>query len=548
MQLLKTDKTVLTTDEILQYIADYEIKQVKDFDKLWRYYKGDDATIMDRKAVDPNSPNNKVPIPYGRKIITTFVGYAYRPRYITYKAVENKAEKTQEEQANESENIEPTNKQESQEALFYNELQSTYNMNNEHIKTSRAGRNTGIYGVAYELLYMDGTVNQDQATNSELPIKTEPRFFPVDPREMILLYDYSSEPKKIMATRFYRIDDDWYKVEMYYKDKIIIYDRKREKGAGTHGKWVLINPKESINFFSDIPVVAYYFGDEMIGIIAPVLPLIDAYDKLVSDSMNEYEKFAAAYLVLKGMKLIDPSIKPDQIEGAVSRILQSLKRKRIIEMPAKDSEVNFLTKDIPTAFITFMTELVKKEIHNQSHVPDFKDMATGSLSGAAISRMLFDFENVVSSAEADFDVGLSERIKLIAIAYEKLRRATGTPDMISISHKRNLPADLKEKAETANQMKAAGFSRYLIADIMPDDIVPDVEEELKRQDEDNAALMPDISSIPEPDVQTDADGNPIDAQGYLIDNNGERMLDENGKPMKGKVTGIMPNNLPGGKK
>ena len=84
-------------------------------------------------------------------------------------------------------------------------------------------------------------------------------------------------------------------------------------------------------------------------------------------------------------------------------------------------------------------------------------------------------------------------------------------------------------------MKAAGFSRYLIADIMPDDVVPDVEEELRRQDEDNVALMPDIESVPEPEAETDIDGNAIDAEGYLIDDNGERILDDAGKPMKGKT-------------
>jgi hypothetical protein len=47
-------------------------------------------------------------------------------------------------------------------------------------------------------------------------------------------------------------------------------------------------------------------------------------------------------------------------------------------------------------------------------------------------------------------------------------------------------------------MSQTGFSRYLIADIMPDDIIPDVEQELERQDEDREAAMPDIEDIPDP--------------------------------------------------
>jgi hypothetical protein len=59
-------------------------------------------------------------------------------------------------------------------------------------------------------------------------------------------------------------------------------------------------------------------------------------------------------------------------------------------------------------------------------------------------------------------------------------------------------------------MKDAGFSRYLIADIMPDDIVPDVEEELERQDKDAEALLPDITSMgfnSQPDVSKGGDPN-----------------------------------------
>jgi hypothetical protein len=41
-------------------------------------------------------------------------------------------------------------------------------------------------------------------------------------------------------------------------------------------------------------------------------------------------------------------------------------------------------------------------------------------------------------------------------------------------------------------MKQAGFSRYVIADIMPDDVIPDVEEELKREDEDAMRMMPTV--------------------------------------------------------
>jgi SPP1 family phage portal protein len=503
MQIQKTDKTTLTPDEILTYMDEYEKSQVGEFAKLWEYFLGDDRAVLSRTPSDPNNPNNKIPIPYGRKIITTFTGYAYRPRYITYKAVtvddapEEPKPSPKPPAPGEKAPPEPP-KPPTAEEQYVKQLQATFNANNEHIKTSRAGRNSGIFGVAYELLYIDGVVD-------EQTLKAEARFFSVDPREMILLYDYSSEPKKVMAIRFYAITKNWFKVEVYYADKIIVYDRKREEQSN---KWTLTLVSEAINFFGEVPVIAYYFGDEMIGIIKPILPLIDAYDTLVSDSMNEYDKFAAAYLIMKNFGITDPTKKKEP--GVVALALQLMKRRRLIEHVPKDAEIEYLTKDIPTAFIEFMSDFIRDQIHVQSHVPDFTGEKMSGASGIAIQRLLFDFENVVSSAEADFDTGLMERIRLINLFYAKAKRLVGTPEMISISHKRNVPLDIKQFADTALTMKNAGFSRYLVADIMPDDIVPDVDEELKRQDEDSAALMPNLDNVPPPDENMDAQGNPMD--------------------------------------
>ena len=180
--------------------------------------------------------------------------------------------------------------------------------------------------------------------------------------------------------------------------------------------------------------------------------------------------------------------------------LQNLRRFRIFQNLPKDvgsDAVTFLTKDIPKEFIEFMTSLIQDEIHKQSHVPDFmSEKLGGDLSGVAVQRMMFDFENLVSAAEGDFDLGLSERIRLIAKVYELGRRnLDGGPQDITISHKRNTPENIKEFAETAKTMKEAGFSDYLVADVMPDDVIPDVEEELKRQKEQRDAL-PDIERIP----------------------------------------------------
>jgi SPP1 family phage portal protein len=472
MVLQKTSKTVLTNDDILKYIEDYECKTVPHLNDLWEYYKGKNVSITNRKATDPNNPNNKVIISYGRKIITTYTGYGYRPKYITYKPnIKKTEEEINNDELNNPNYIEP----DPVEKVYTNEMQIIFNTNNEHIKTNRAGRNLAIFGFNYELLYIDSEYD-----NKELNNKVVPKFFTVDPRELIALYDYSPEPKIIISIR-------------YYKDRIERYVRYQEK---SNNKW-LLKPDDNpltINMFTDIPIIAYYRGDEMQSVIENILTTIDSYDVLMSDSMNEFDRFAFAYMLFKKLSLTNPIDKKDPTKMAEA--LKDLKRRRVFEGLDKDADVKFLTKDIPTAFIEYMSKQLRDQIHSQSHVPDFTTL-TGALSGAAIDRLLFDFENLVSSDEADFDCALIQRGKLITDLLIKLGRLPEDSDfatMINISHKRNLPLDRNSFAMMAVQLVNGGFSRRMIISQMPEDMVPDVEAELEEEKEEQDALTGPLSN------------------------------------------------------
>jgi SPP1 family phage portal protein len=470
LTLQRTTKTILSSEDILKYISDYEVKVVPELDKLWEYYKGKNVKITKRKMIDPNNPDNRIIVSYARKIVNTWTGYGARPHYITYKANIKEVDKPK-ENAEEIKVVEnPLEKQ------YLDELSVIFRTNNEPIKTNRAWRNIAIFGASYELTYID-FVNTPM--DKELPIKSMPKFFTVDPREMILLYDYSPEPKIVCGIRYYKMDSDSkYKVEVYYSDHIDTYIRERKEENST--VWVLTVEQLGItNYFNTVPIVAFYNGDEMQSIFENILSLIDAFDTLYSDSMNEFDRFAFAYLVMKKFGLTNPTDKKDPTKS--NENLKNIKRRRVFEHLDKDAEISFLTKDIPTQFIQWMNIALREQIHIQSHVPDFSGDKMAGASGIAIQRLMFDFENLVSSVEADFDIGLYHRITLIAGVLKKLNRPNGTNDMIIISHKRNVPLNTQEFAQTAMTMATAGFSRRAIVGVMPEDIIPDIEKELEEE-------------------------------------------------------------------
>ena len=433
IEIWKTDKDTLSEKEILQFIEDYEMRIVPGLNKLWDYYKAQNYKITHRAIVDENNPDNRTPVAYGRKIVTTFTGYAYRPGYITYQAKDEK---------------------------LLAELNTVNRLNKEKIKTSRAGRNTAIFGAAYEIVYAD--------ENSEA------RFMTVDPRELILLYDYSPEAEKKIGIRYFETSKTEFKVEVYYAETTEKFIRKKETDSN---EWVLIRDPdqgETDNIIHQLPIVAYYFSDDILGIINPVHDLINDYDVLLSDSMNEFDRFAMAYLILKKMRLGN-SADPKEQRTA----LKMIKYLRVFQNVPDDSSVSFLTKDIPSEFITFMEKWIREQIHEQSHVPDFSQ-SDSELSGVAIERLMFDFENVVSSAEAEFDCGLYDRMELLAALMAVGQEEKRVSEII-IVHRRNTPKNVSEFAEIALKMKQAGFSRDAIIDNMPEEMITDKQEELVLQ-------------------------------------------------------------------
>jgi SPP1 family phage portal protein len=483
MGLMKTSKTHLSNEDILSYIANYEATDVREMNNLWSYYLGKNTKIKARKKPDPNNPSYNLSVSYGRKIVTTFTGYGWRPGYTTYKLTKKN------ESVEEEDNIEESTLTESDEAM--ENLEDIFKKNKENIKTNRMGRNIAICGKHYELVYFDGVLDE------ELKIKALPKWISIDPREMILLYNFDPDPKKIIAIHYYKIQEDWFKVEVIYPDQIEFYDRKLNKDTTI---WTLtIEKANQQNYFKRIPVPAYYFGDEMSGLIKSVKDLIDAYDILVNDALAEFDRFAHAYLVMKKFGLTDAMKKKEP--GVFDKALKLLKYRRVFEWVPADADIKFLTKDIPFQFIKFMTDLIREQIHIQSHVPDFtSEKMGGDLSGTAVERLMFDFENVVSSVEADADVGLMERLELITEGMKKASIKYPDPWDITIAHKRNFRINLKEYADTALVLKNTGFSMYAITDWMPDEFIPNTRLELARQKKEMDELYSQsLNSVPEPD-------------------------------------------------
>jgi SPP1 family phage portal protein len=191
--------------------------------------------------------------------------------------------------------------------------------------------------------------------------------------------------------------------------------------------------------------------------------------------MNEEDRFAWAYLLLS--------------DGLAEKDAQKIKDRRMFTNLSEKGFVKFLTKDIPTNFFQFMEEWIRKEIHRQTHIPDFLDMSAGPLTGAALDRLLYDFEFLCATKETFFKDGLYDRI-LMLDSLKNITDSEFVSEDIEIVMQRNRPADNLSNAQIATAYKMSGLpitDKTLVENFAP--FVKNVDEEIAFYEEQQQAQM-----------------------------------------------------------
>lgn len=385
----------LSGEELKDIIDDFKLHWRIEYHYGEDYYRGENVYIASRVLVENNSdaPDWRIKVSYGRKICNTVTGYMFKPGCITYKT----------DIAGDDEQLKLINE-----------------INREAIHNNRQGGYLSANGKCYELHYVDDDNN--------------PRFTMIKAADGIALYDYTFDNNIVIFIRLYNKGDVEY-YDVYYDD---IVETWREVESSDKLEKVSENP----NVYQTVPVVEYYNNDDYISDLSPIIKLIDAYDVLASDSMNEFDRFAWAYLLLVGFQLKE-------------RDLKEIKRKRVFEKLPDKSAVDFLTKDIPTEFIQFMANWIKQEIHKQSFIPDIDELKfSGAVSGVAIDKFIYLMEYVAVDKESFYHLGLKKRLKMIdrIVPFKDLNK-------IEIQFTRNLPNNETEKVDNYVKLDGRGISR-----------------------------------------------------------------------------------------
>lgn len=369
---------------------------------------------------DPAKPNNKVANPYASYITDTLVGY-FIGEPISYNT---------------------------EDKQLLQDLNMIFEYNDEADENAELAKDASIFGVAYEELYFS---DEDRIV----------RFKRLDPKETVPIYDKSIEQNLIAVIRYYEDYDYIDEKKSYIIEVIDDIEVVRYKANEFFGSFVLL--EEYPHYFGMVPVAIFENNEDQTGDFEKVIDLIDAYDKMESDSLNDFEYFVDAYLALYGFT-------------ADAEDIKQMKENRVLLMD-EGTSAEWLIKQENDATMENMKNRLDKDIHKFAKCPNLADEEFASnASGVAIKFKLLGTENLTSIKERKFKRGIQQRLELIS-AIDGLIRGGFDWRVIDIIFKRNIPSNDADIANTVNTLSGIVSDETLLAQIP---FVEDVEAELEK--------------------------------------------------------------------
>jgi SPP1 family phage portal protein len=248
------------------------------------------------------------------------------------------------------------------------------------------------------------------------------------------------------------------------------------------------------HFFGLVPVIEYRNNSEAQGDFEQEIPLIDAYNLVQSDRVNDKEQLVDALMVIKGMTLTE-----EQHEA--------MKSSRIMAGLDKDTSVEYLVKNLNEADADVLRSVIEQDIHKVSMTPNLTDVNfVGNSSGVAIRYKLLAFEQSVLNKERYFERGLLERFKLYNNYLTKLNGMETIPTYeVDVVFKRNLPQNDLETSQMLANLYGMVDIKTLIGQLSfiddAEKVMQAVEEEKLKKEEEQSKMFgtpnPVAQGVPE---------------------------------------------------
>ena len=294
-----------------------------------------------------------------------------------------------------------------------------------------------VYGKAVELCYADH--------------QAKPRVAQADPRHAFVVYDDTVEHQPLLGITVSDVLDQSLKKARervtVCTDGLIVHMERRSSEAP-------VEVSRQAHYFGGVPMTEYWNNADEAGDFEAVLPLIDAYDALQSDRINDKQQFTDAIMVLKGVGALqledaETDLETGGIPEAALAASQRLRHTRTLFLPGDGADADFITKPDAESGSELLRKSLADDIHKLSFVPDLTDAKfAGDASGVAMRFKLLGFEQKTKIKERWFREALRTRLHRLAHFLRVQGAAEFDVDQVQITFRRTLPANDLEIAKT----------------------------------------------------------------------------------------------------
>ena len=416
MQLLtyprvEFDEKNIKKELVVKLIREHE-KQLPRFKKLKKYYLGEHDILSKQRA--KNKPNYKPVCNHAKDIADTSTGY-FMGNTISYS------------------NSEDTDIDELLIAFDNAEVDESDHDN---------ALDMAIYGVAYEYIYA-------RENENILDIKS------LEVENTFIVYDDSIEQQPLFGVYYFKRKENKADTETYQAvimTKQFVYSivlEGKEKGV--------ISDKPVPHNMGDIPIIEYKNNKYSIGDFEQQIGLIDSYNSLTANRINDKEQFIDSILVLYGARLGD-----DEEESI--KAMESLAEHKLLELHP-EARAEYLSKTLNENEVETLRNAVKQDIYTFSHIPNLTDENfAGNSSGVAMEFKLLGLEMITKIKQRYYVKGLKKRIKLFA-NYLGLTQIAIDANSIIPHFSRSLPKNLLEISQIVSNLDGKVSQETLLSQI-----------------------------------------------------------------------------------
>lgn len=275
-----------------------------------------------------------------------------------------------------------------------------------------------IFGKGYEMYYTD--------EEAELCITY------LDPMGAFMIFDDSILERPLFFIRYYKDRDNI--------ERGSVSDSKYVRYFQISGGYIWTSEWEP-HYFPGVPATEYVENAEKQSIFEPVLSMINAYDKAISEKANDVDYFADAYLKILGTAMDEQD-------------LHFIRDNRVVNFDGDDSDkliVEFMDKPNSDTTQENLISRLERLIFQISMVANISDENFGSSTGIALKYKLQAMSNLEKTKERKFSSGMNRRYKLL-FGHPASKVQADAWVQLHYKFTPNIPANLLEESQIAGNL------------------------------------------------------------------------------------------------